>query len=97
MEFSDEDRPQELIIRIISPPHCARGSKRCEQCAEAAKTQIPCLIRVFFDVGIAARPVMELEIDGQMQSCEFDVIKKFNSTEDAMKYAKENDITSIGL
>jgi len=97
MGFSEDDRPHDYIIRIISPPHCARGSKGCEKCAEAAEVQIPCLIRVFLDGGMVARPMMEVEVDGALRLLEFDIIKRFTTVDEAKAYAKDNGISNIRI
>lgn len=95
MEISDEDRPSEEIIRVISPPHCARGPKRCEKCAEAAKSRKICLLRVFFDHGGIARPVIEIERDDKRVLCEFDVLRRFQSEAEAIQYAEANNISDV--
>lgn len=95
MEVSDEDRPSEEIIRVMSPPHCARGPKGCEKCKEAAKTKKICLLRVFFDHGYMARPMIELERDGERSMFEYDVLRIFKNRDEGLEYAETNDITDI--
>jgi hypothetical protein len=97
MEFSEDDRPYEEIIRVMSPPHCARGPHGCEECAEAAKIKIICLVRVYFDPGLFARPLMELSRDGDTSYYEFDVVRRFESKSEAIKYALDNGIEDMEI
>jgi hypothetical protein len=97
MEISDEDRPSEEIIRVMSPSHCARGPKGCEECKEAAKTKKICLLRVFFDHGYMARPMIELERKGERILLEYDVLRVFQNIDEALEYAKKNNLTDIIL
>ena len=97
MEFSDEDRPSEEIIRVMSTPHCARGPKGCEGCREAAKIKKICLLRVFFDHGYMARPMIELERDGERSLLEYDVLRIFENKDEALKYARKNNLTDVIL
>jgi hypothetical protein len=97
MEVSDEDRPSEEVIRKVTVPHCARGSRRCEKCEEAARIEKICLVRIFFDHGGIARPMMEIERDGDKLLLEFDVIRVFKDEEEARRYSKTNNIVDIGI
>ena len=95
MEISDEKRPSEEIIRVISPPHCARGPNGCEKCREAAKIKKICLLKIFFDHGEIARPMIELEQDGTRSFYEYDVIHYFQDKIEALEYSKKHNITDI--
>lgn len=97
MGISEENRPQEEIIRILSPPHCARGPKGCDKCREAAKTKKISLLRIFFDSGMMARPMIEVERDGRRSMHEYDVIRYFGSVEEARQYAESNNISDVHL
>ncbi|MFW9919766.1 MAG: hypothetical protein ACFFED_09220 [Candidatus Thorarchaeota archaeon] len=97
MRLSDENRPQERIIRIMSPPHCARGPSRCPACKEASKVRRICLLRIFFDSGEIARPMIEIERDEKWSIHEYDVLRDFESEEDALRYAMENNLEDIDL
>ncbi|MHA1961278.1 MAG: hypothetical protein ACW99U_13730 [Candidatus Thorarchaeota archaeon] len=93
MEVSDEDRPSEEIIRRMTVPHCARGPSRCEKCKEAAQIERICLVRVFFDHGGIARPMMEIEREGAKLLLEFDVVRVFEDENEARDYATTNNIS----
>jgi hypothetical protein len=97
MDFSEDDRPYEEIIRVISPPHCARGPHGCDACAEAAKIKVICLVRVYFDPGQFARPIMELSRDGDTSYFEFDVVRRFENESEAVKYALDNGIEDMEI
>ncbi|MHA1909199.1 MAG: hypothetical protein ACW98Y_18025, partial [Candidatus Thorarchaeota archaeon] len=73
-------------------PHCARGPKRCDKCAEAAKEIVHCIVRVFDGHGMMTRPVLELERDGEKSFYEYDMIKRFSNLEEAKSYARENGL-----
>ncbi len=97
MDFSEDDRPYEEMIRVISPSHCARGPHGCDACAEAAKIKVICLVRVYFNPGRFAKPIMELSRDGDKSYYEFDIVRKFESESEAVKYALENGIEDIEI
>ena len=97
MSYPEADRPQEQIIRLLSPPHCARGPKRCSKCEEAAKTKKICLLRIFFDAGEISRPMIEIEREGIWSIHEYDVLRYFENRNEAQSYAKEYGITDIDL
>ncbi|MDF1538984.1 MAG: hypothetical protein P1Q69_08775 [Candidatus Thorarchaeota archaeon] len=97
MGISEEHRPQEEIIRVLSPPHCARGPKGCDKCREAAKIKEICLLRIFFDGGMIARPMIEIERDGSKSLHEFDVLRRFETADEALQYASDNNIQDVDL
>ncbi|MHA1930600.1 MAG: hypothetical protein ACTSV2_18675 [Candidatus Thorarchaeota archaeon] len=82
------------IIRVISPPHCARGSTRCQKCKEALEVRKICLLRVYGE-SLAARPVIEVNIEGNPVFLAFDVMRYFETKEEALEYAKENSVSDI--
>ncbi|MFW9889912.1 MAG: hypothetical protein ACFFER_17150, partial [Candidatus Thorarchaeota archaeon] len=95
--FSENDRSYVEMIRAISPPHCARGPNRCDACAEAAKTKVICLVRVYLDPGQFARPIMELSRDGDTSYYEFDVVRQFETEAEAMEYARNKGIRDVQI
>ena len=97
MTDPDDARPQEQIIRVLSPPHCARGPKYCDRCAEAAKSKKICLLRIFFDGGMIARPMIEIERDGKWSIHEYDVLQTFASSSEALDYANSHNIDDVEL
>lgn len=82
----------EYIISNIIVPHCARGPQRCEKCKQMAEEKKFCLLQIYSQGGEIARPVLEVEIDGKQQWCEFDVLKTFKDESEAESYAKAHGI-----
>jgi hypothetical protein len=82
----------ENIIRKISIPHCARGPKLCEKCAEAARNKKICLLEIFLEPTNVARPTIEVVKGGESNHYEFDVVKTFSSEAEAKEYAAKNKI-----
>ena len=87
----------EDIIRVISPPHCARGPTRCEQCKEALKNSKICLLRLYSNGSEVSRPVMEVTREGERMFFPFDVMKYFESKDDALEYAKKHSISDVDI
>lgn len=82
------------IIRVISPPHCARGSTRCQQCKEALNEREICLLRLYSE-SLAARPVIEIVVDSERVFLAFDVIRRFETQKEALTYAEQKSISDI--
>ena len=87
----------EDIIRVISPPHCARGPTRCEQCEEALKNSKICLLRLYSNGSEVSRPVIEVVREGERMFLPFDVMIYFESKEDALEYAKKHSISDVNI
>lgn len=86
-----------LIIRTIRTAHCKRGPQRCAKCREMNREQI-CLLDIDPpQPGMMQRRVIEVEIDGERAWREFDVVRAFESTEEALAYAAEHAIQDIQL
>lgn len=83
------------VIRKMSLPHCARGSKGCVKCTEAAKNVHIYLLEVYFDPGTITRPVIQVNIRGEKIWQVYDVIKEFKSNEEAKEYAKKKGFKLI--
>ncbi len=95
MSASNNESPSIDIIRVISPPHCARGPTRCAKCREAQEQVKICHIRLYLESGLMARPVMKYEIDGETSFFEFDVLQTFANREEAEAYANETGIKDM--
>jgi hypothetical protein len=91
----DENRPHTDIVTSRYIPHCARGPKGCEKCAETAKEKVHCLVRVFDDHGMIARPVLEIERAGEKSYLEYDMLQRFSNLSEAKQYAEENRLEYI--
>ncbi|MHA1298484.1 MAG: hypothetical protein ACTSO9_03470 [Candidatus Helarchaeota archaeon] len=88
-------KEKNYVIRKMALPHCARGPKWCEKCAEAAKNKRTYLLEVYFDPGTMARPMIEISVQGEKMLNVYDVIKEFKTEEKAREYAKENGLYLI--
>jgi hypothetical protein len=74
------------IIQKIALAHCARGIRTCPKCREVY-TRKYCLLDICVE-GNAARPVIEVEINGEKVWREFDIIKIFETCDEAIAYAE---------
>ncbi len=75
--------------------HCARGSG-CKKCdALAAQGPKYTLIELIGRGGMIARPMMEIEFEGDKTWMEFDILETFENKDDAEAYSNENGIEII--
>lgn len=80
------------IIRKVGLAHCKRGPSRCEKCREMNIERI-CLLDICPpDQGKIQRRVIQVSREGEKVWREFDIVKIFESQEEAEKYAEENEI-----
>lgn len=84
----------EDIIRVIEGVHCAKGPKGCKKCQDAGIQNKLCLIRIFKEASEEPRPVIELEREDQ-QYFTYDVLKCFDTIQEARDYALENDVWDV--
>lgn len=81
------------IIRTIRLAHCKKGPARCAQCREMDVDKI-CLLDICPPhPGEIQRRVIEVELDGEHVWREFDVVKVFESEQEARAYAAANGIS----
>ena len=81
------------VIKKMHPIHCARGPKGCKKCREYARKEKYALLDIApDDIEMIARPMIELEINGEKILMVFDVISYFDTLDEAKDYANENDI-----
>jgi hypothetical protein len=81
------------VIQKITLAHCARGIRTCPKCREVY-TRKYCLLDIC-PAGNAARPVIEVEIDGEKVWREFDIIKIFETCDKAIAYARAHKIPFV--
>lgn len=90
---SDNDRESKYMIKKMRSIHCARGPSRCKKCEEMAKEgEKVSLLKVFFGPGYISRPMTEVDIEGKITLCEFDIVKTFKDEKEARLYAKKNKL-----
>lgn len=81
------------IIRKLRLAHCKRGPERCEKCREMDAERL-CLLDICPpDVGMLQRRVIQVGDEWR----EFDVVKVFESVDEAQGYAAAHQITDIQL
>nr|MDO8079193.1 hypothetical protein [Candidatus Freyarchaeota archaeon] len=83
------------VIRKMSVPHCARGPLRCEKCKEMEREKKICLLKVYFEPGEIARPMIEIYKNGKKRLCEYDLAKTFEDEKEAKDYAKKNALNLL--
>ncbi len=88
---------EKYVLKRMARIHCARGPKRCKTCKKYAKEKKVALLDTDPDnPGLIARPMIELEFEGEMIHVPFDVLAYFDTFEEAKAYAKEkNYLVSI--
>lgn len=85
----------EDIIRVIEGVHCAKGPKGCKKCQEAGIQNRLCLIRIYKKASEEPRPIIELPEREDQQYFTYDVLKCFDTVQQAHEYAHENEIWDV--
>ncbi len=92
-----DTRVQRYIIRRIRIAHCKKGPAACEKCREMDAERI-CLLDICPpDPGQVQRRIIEVEVDGEVMWCEFDVVRAFDSEQEAKEYAEREGIRDIEI
>jgi hypothetical protein len=84
----------EDIIRVIGGVYCAKDPKGCKKCQDAGIQNKLCLIRIYKEASEELRPVIELEREDQ-QNFTYDVLRCFDTLQQARDYALEDEIWDI--
>ena len=85
------------VIRKVRPAHCKRGPDRCEECRTLDAERV-CLLDVCPPrEGEIQRRVIKLIRDGVEAWREFDIVRVFESPEDARHFALENGVEDVEL
>ena len=85
------------IIRRIRIAHCKKGPRICEKCREMS-TERACLLDICPPrVGEIQRRVIQIERDGETIWREFDIVRVFESEEEATAYSGENAIDDVAF
>jgi len=80
----------------ITPFHCQRGPRGCEKCKKLEEEgEKYCLIEIHGRGGMIARPMIEVEINGEKVFCEFDLLNIFKDQKEAKEYALKSGIMII--
>ena len=87
----------QYIIRKMRVAHCKRGPELCEACREM-DVERPCLLDIApDDAGLMQRRVIEVEVNGETEWREFDIVRSFESEGQARAYADEHGIADVAL
>ncbi len=88
---------EKYVLKRMAKMHCARGPNRCKTCKEYAKEKKIALLDTDpDDPELIARPMIELEFEGEMIFVPYDVLAYFDTFEEAKAYAlKKNYTVSI--
>ena len=85
------------IIRRIRIAHCKRGPSICDKCREMDVERI-CLLDICPPrVGEIQRRVIQVKREGEKVWREFDIVRTFESREEAEKYASKNAIEDVAF
>jgi len=85
------------VLKKMARIHCARGPNRCKICKEYAEDKRWALLLVNPDEKLlvnpdenpmATRPMIELEVDGEMVFLPFDVLSYWDDIISAMDYVE---------
>ena len=94
---ADRD-PEGLAVRLLGHGHCARGSKRCKKCeAAAAEPATPALLDLRPDHEQAARPTIGTLRDGAEVWAPYDVLRRFDSSDEAARFAERHAVRDVRL
>ena len=83
------------IIRKIRLAHCKKGPSICDKCREMDAEKI-CLLDICPPrVGEIQRRVIQVNIEGEQVWRGFDIVRAFDSEEEAREYADKNAIEDV--
>ena len=83
----------DYALKNMARIHCARGPKRCKICKEYAEDKRWALLIINPDNNpMAARPMIEIEVDGEMVFLPYDVAGYYDDIKNAMEYENKKGI-----
>jgi len=83
----------DFVLKKMARIHCARGPKRCKICKEYAEDKSWALLNINPEENpMAARPMIEIEVEGEMVFMPFDVVAYYDDIKSAMEYVNEKGI-----
>ena len=86
MEFGSMTQ---YVLKKMSRIHCARGPKNCKICKEYAEDKRWALLLVNPDENpMATRPMIELEVEGEMVFLPFDVLSYWDDIISALDFVE---------
>lgn len=94
-EESRQDPMSRFIIRRTRIAHCKRGPSTCEKCREMNQERI-CLLDICApDAGKMQRRAIQIDQGGEVVWREFDIVKLFESEDEAQEYAARHGIHDV--
>ena len=82
------------VLKRMAKMHCAKGPYRCKTCKEYAKEKKVALLDTDpDDPGLIARPMIEIEFEGEKIFVPYDVLAYFDTFEEAKAYALKKNYT----
>jgi len=85
------------IIRKMRMAHCKRGPALCEECQRMDVERV-CLLDISPPhPGEVQRRVIAVQHGGRQAWREFDIVRTFESEEEARQYAIEHEIQDVDL
>lgn len=91
-------KPECLAIHVMKKGHCARGPASCEKCkTAAAEPARPKLLDLCPWPADAARPVVELVRGGEKTYRVYEVLKSFDTAEEARAFAAQYGLEDVKL
>jgi len=90
-------RASRYIIRRMSLAHCKKGPDRCDIWRQMAQEMLCLLDLRPPGSGLEQRRTIEVVQDGESVWQEFDIVRSFDSKEEALVYAREHRIDDVEL
>ncbi len=88
----EREQEYKYVINNMYTLHCARGPLHCEKCLEKHQAGKKfCLLKIYIGEGKEARPIIELN----HKYSEFEIVKIFETMDEAINHAEANEITEI--
>lgn len=81
-----------LLVSSVRPGHCARGARRCEACAAAARAEAKPSLLDLCGEGDGASLGLEISSDGGARWVSYEILRTFSDWESAAKHARERGI-----
>ncbi len=88
---------ERYIIRKMRLTHCKRGPLVCAKCREMNVEKICLLDIVPPDEGLVQRRVIQVEENGEKVWREFEIVRTFDSHDQAREYARDHGITQVEI
>ena len=92
-----DSEPARFIIRRMRIAHCKRGPERCEKCRQMNVEKISLLDISPPHPGEMQRRVIAVQHGGNQVWREFEIVRTFETEQEARQYAAEHGIEDVEL